>query len=310
MTYDSYGRLSGTTANNYLLPTDLNAETTTMLYDFADNVLKDTRVSKKTASVSNTLTQTHNYDHWGRNTLNTHQVGSGTVQTISQLNYNWKDQLIERNIGKTPTASNYMQSLDYAYNDLGWMTSINGPSLGGTAISFPACPTAQGMPNPGAANATPDLNDLFSLELKYDALQANIPGTTNKNGNISQVIWKVRGRERQAYSLTYDYLNRMTAARYDNLNDAGTAVNNTNAWNENLTYDIRGNINTLTRTGKYKTTPSATCWTDGQIDNLAYTYNANTNRLQKIADKLSFLLWQLIHTLKEDMDSAISQIIE
>jgi RHS repeat-associated protein len=164
------------------------------------------------------------------------------------------------------------------------MTSINGPSLGGTAISFPACPTAQGMPNPGAANATPDLNDLFSLELKYDALQANIPGTTNKNGNISQVIWKVRGRERQAYSLTYDYLNRMTAARYDNLNDAGTAVNNTNAWNENLSYDIRGNINTLTRTGKYKTTPTATCWTDGQIDNLAYTYNANTNRLQKIAD--------------------------
>lgn len=284
MTYDSYGRLSGTTANNYLLPTDLNAEATTMLYDFADNVLKDTRVSKKTASVSNTLTQTHNYDHWGRNTLNTHQVGSGTVQTISQLNYNWKDQLIERNIGKTPTATNYLQSLDYAYNDLGWMTSINGPSLGGTAISFPACPTVQDMPNPGAANATPDLNDLFSLELKYDALQANIPGTTNKNGNISQVIWKVRGRERQAYSLTYDYLNRMTAARYDNLNDAGTAVNNTNAWNENLTYDIRGNINTLTRTGKYKTTPSATCWTDGQIDNLAYTYNANTNRLQKIAD--------------------------
>lgn len=76
----------------------------------------------------------------------------------------------------------------------------------------------------------------------------------------------------------------MTAARYDNLNDAGTAINNTNAWNESLTYDIRGNINTLIRTGKFKSPVTATCWTDGQIDNLTYTYNANTNRLQKIGD--------------------------
>ena len=90
--------------------------------------------------------------------------------------------------------------------------------------------------------------------------------------------------ERQAYSFSYDFLNRMTATRYDNLNDAGTATNNTNARNESLTYDIRGNINTLIRTGKFKSPVTATCWTDGQIDNLTYTYNANTNRLQKVAD--------------------------
>ncbi len=33
------------------------------------------------------------------------------------------------------------------------------------------------------------------LELKYDALQANIPDTIKKNGNISQIIWKIRGRK-------------------------------------------------------------------------------------------------------------------
>ncbi len=282
-TYDAFGRPGTTTGNNYLLPSDLNAESITFVYDFADNMLKDTRVSKKTASASTTITQTHNYDHWGRNTLNTHQIGTGTIHNISQLNYDWKNQLKERNIGKSATAADYLQSLDYDYNDMGWLKTIN-PGMGGANIGFPACPTVQGMPNPGAASSTPDQNDLFYLELKYDQLQTNLTGTANKNGNISQVIWRTRGRERQAYSLSYDYLNRMTAARYDNLNDAGTAVNNTNAWNENLTYDVRGNITALTRRGKFKASPTSTCWTDGEIDNLAYTYNTNTNRLQKIAD--------------------------
>jgi RHS repeat-associated protein len=277
-TFDIYGRISSSTGNNYLQLTDFSAETMSYIYDFADNVLKDTRVSKKTTTVSYTLNQTHNYDHWGRNTQNTHQVGTGTINTISQINYDWKNQVTEKNLGKTPSTTNYLQSLDYAYNDQGWLTTLNAASLGGTNTGLSACPT---MPSPGAANATPDLNDLFYLELKYDALQSGLTGTAVKNGNISQVLWRTRGRERQAYSLTYDYLDRMTNARYDNISDAGT-VNNTSAWDENLVYDIRGNINSLTRTGKYKT--SATCWTDGQIDALAYTYNTNTNKLQKITD--------------------------
>ena len=43
-------------------------------------------------------------------------------------------------------------------------------------------------------------------------------------------------------------------------------------------------ISAIARNGLYKATGSATCWTPGQIDNLAYTYNTSSNRLQKIAD--------------------------
>jgi len=140
------------------------------------------------------------------------------------------------------------------------------------------------LSNPGVASSTPDANDLFYLELKYDQPESVLGGTATKNGNISHAIWRVRGRERQSYAMTYDYLDRMLSATYRNLNDAGTAVNNTDAWNESLTYDVRGNILSLARNGKYKTTPTATCWTDGQTDNLAYTYYPGYNRLQKIAD--------------------------
>jgi RHS repeat-associated protein len=282
-TFDIYGRVVGSTGNNHLLVTDLNAETMTVNYDFANNVLSDTRVSKKTSVSSNIITQKHDYDHWGRNKLNTNKIGTAAEHTISQINYNWKNEVIEKNIGKSATATNYLQSLDYAYNNQGWLTTINAPTLGGTNTGFPACPTAQGVPNPGVASSTLDNNDLFHFELKYDVLQTGWTGSGPKNGNIGQVIWRVRGRERQMYTLSYDYLNRLTNASYNNLSDANS-TNNVGAWNEAAVYDIRGNITSLTRSGKYKTSGAATCWTDGQIDNLAYTYSANTNRLSKIVD--------------------------
>ena len=97
--------------------------------------------------------------------LNTHQAGTGTINNISQINYDWKNQVTEKNLGKTPSATNYFQSLDYAYNNQGRLTTINAASLGGTNTGLAACPA---MPSPGAASTTPDLNDLFYLELKYD----------------------------------------------------------------------------------------------------------------------------------------------
>ena len=58
-----------------------------------------------------------------------------------------------------------------------------------------------------------DINDLFSLELKYDNPNAALApsGTTvtpQYGGNISQVVWQVKGREKQAYTLKYDSENR------------------------------------------------------------------------------------------------------
>jgi RHS repeat-associated protein len=58
-------------------------------------------------------------------------------------------------------------------------------------------------------------------------------------------------------------------------------ISGTNNYNENLTYDLRGNIQTLQRTGFY--TNGSSC-TYGQIDNLTYSYKPNTNRLHKVLD--------------------------
>jgi len=47
-------------------------------------------------------------------------------------------------------------------------------------------------------------------------------------------------------------------------------------YNESLTYDLRGNILTMNRTGYY--TDAGSCLYNN-IDNLTYNYAANTNKL-------------------------------
>jgi hypothetical protein len=95
------------------------------------------------------------------------------------------------------------------------------------------------------------------------------------------MMWRIRGRERQAYNFSYDYLDRLRSAVYADVNDAGT-VTQSKYFNESLTYkDARGNIATLQRQG---TAPSGSCISFGQIDNLTYSYTAGTNRISSISE--------------------------
>jgi RHS repeat-associated protein len=122
------------------------------------------------------------------------------------------------------------------------------------------------------------------MDIRYDQPFTGISGLTaapaQKAGNISQIASRVRGREAQILSYSYDYLSRLSSSTFHNYSDAGV-ISGTNNYNENLSYDLRGNIQTMQRTGFY--TNGSTC-TYGQIDNLTYSYTANTNRLHKVLD--------------------------
>ena len=124
------------------------------------------------------------------------------------------------------------------------------------------------------------------MELKYENPNAAfVPsGTTatpQYGGNISQVTWQVRGRDRQSYSFQYDHISRLTAATYADISLGGSITGN--RFDEKLTYDVRGNINTLQRWGLN----SNSC-TWGMIDNLTYNYGASgynpKNQLQSVTD--------------------------
>ncbi|MDX2190970.1 MAG: RHS repeat-associated core domain-containing protein [Bacteroidota bacterium] len=284
-TYDSYGRISASSGNNYLNVNSSTAESYSNSYDFADNLYRQLRNHNpgSTGTTGNrSITYDWHFDHGGR-LVNYFINLDGFSQHLSEQNYNFYDQIIERNLGSTFLNNTYswLQSVDYSYNNMGWLTSINNSNHTGSAITFPTgC--SPNMPNPGTAirESFPENNDLFYLELRYDQLfsTAGLSGSAQKTGNISQIAWRTRGRDRQAYSFNYDYLSRLSSATYFDINGAGTA-STTNRYNESLTYDIRGNITSLQRNGYF----SSSC-NYGQIDQLTYSYTNNSNRLATIID--------------------------
>ena len=298
MTFDAVtGRMLTNNGNNHLTSAT-GSDNYTYTYDYAGNVLTEVRTHKTSPTATAlTLTSRKTYDHSGRNTNLHHQINSNSEKQLANYAYDFRDRIIDKSLGQhtgtvggVPT-SGFLQSLDYTYNEQNWLTGINSASAFSVSEqAIVACATNPLAVGPLTASfaANPDGNDLFKMSLNYDAPQTftgqPVAPTGQRNGNISQLVWQVRGRERQAYNVTYDFLDRMLNATYMDINSAGTA-NTSNRYQENLTYaDMRGNINTLTRNGMFKSTTTATCYTLGQIDNLAYTYVTGTNRLSKIAD--------------------------
>ncbi|TCI85061.1 DUF6443 domain-containing protein [Tenacibaculum sp. M341] len=142
-----------------------------------------------------------------------------------------------------------LQKVDYKYNVRGWLTNIND-------------------------DANND-NDLFNFSIKYNRPTSG--GVALFNGNISQTSWNslsestAGGTALNEYSYAYDALNRLTAA-------TGTETPNYNV--SGISYDKNGNILTLKRKGH--TNIGATSF--GDMDDLSYTYVANSNKLSKVTD--------------------------
>jgi RHS repeat-associated protein len=286
--YDTYGRLSNTFSNNHLYSpsgaiTATNfSEKVAISYDLADNPLTKTRTHKPNATTTRTIVETNDYDNGLRLKQVKHKLDALPEQILSYSDYNVKNQMIAKRMGKVG-ALNYLQKVDYAYNSVGWLTGINNPATV-FGLTRPLVSCFYPVTN-GSSTTDVDYNDLFSMDLKYDnPIAANAPSgtavTPQYGGNIAQVSWQVRGREKQAYTLNYDAINRMTEAGYSDISASGAVTGN--RFDEKLTYDSRGNINTLQRWGL-----NSSCgW--GMIDNLTYNYGGYgyniKNQLQSVTD--------------------------
>jgi RHS repeat-associated protein len=233
--------------------------------------------------------------------------------TLANLVYNYKDQLVEKNIGYRG-ANNALQSIDYSYNVRGWLTAINtvGLSSGTSSSSSLLTPSMQGKGVIIKFAAMPFLNmalqqqamddalpppvtdtnvDLFSQTLTYDNPDSRTGAAPQKNGNISSTVWQVAGRNRQAYGFKYDELNRLTEANYYDITGTQSTFSNDNKFQEKLTYDVRGNIKTLQRNGMNLVNGSNAPWTSndyisanyGLIDYLSYSYGTG-NQLSQVEE--------------------------
>ncbi len=243
---------------------------------------------------------------------------NSNTPVLSNMVYNYKDQLTRKNIGAT-AAGNYLQNIDYSYNTRGWLTNINGlqiyPGNNTSILTSSSKTTATQIQNlaivPFLSQATrdkaflekaetmapllTDVNaDLFNEAIYYNGADARFNTASQYNGNIQASAWQVANRNPQAYSYIYDDLDRLTnATNYDLQTTTGVTYGSTNTtfiaqdkFDENMSYDKRGNITTLNRTGLRVpdlTSTDQVAGSYGTIDVLTYTYD-NQNHVTKIVD--------------------------
>lgn len=172
-----------------------------------------------------------------------------------------------------------LQNLDYKHHIRGGLKGINLDASG---------------------NLT---DNLFSYRLDYEQ------GTTGLfDGNIKKQYWKsnIDGKER-SYEFLYDGASRLKSGTYvSDIVGENYSLNNVN-------YDFNGNITNLSRNGLKSNN------TFGLIDNLAYLYNSNSNKLLKVDESAGDIAsfrdvvgddyeYWLDGSLKKDNNKEITQI--
>lgn len=290
--YDTWNRPIQVRSNNHLSAAIDNLTTT--VYDYVGRVMATKTYHNAGGTNQTTTLITNFYDFLGR-LSRVHETVNGGVETVlASYKYNELGQLIEKNLHCTNcntqgsnvatipgNGGTYMQSIDYRFNIRGWMTSINNAKLDNDY-------------NINAIEYTNDDNtDYFGIEMLFNTVESGIGNAARHNGNISAIKWKGIGEAAgnagtRSFKYAYDKTDRLKDATFAAINPITTTwTKEVNTLNENITYDVNGNILSLQRKTPQRTvlsnfTASATAQT---MDNLTYTYPAaNPNKLEKVED--------------------------
>jgi RHS repeat-associated protein len=218
-------------------------------------------------TTSQTTVRTMQYDHAGRLQKAWHQLNGGPNILLVTNEYNELGQLIDKKLHSDDNGATGRQSIDYRYNIRGWLTSMNGAELAANAKN--------------ADNGT-QAKDLFGMDLIYNTVETGMGNTELFNGNISAMRWSnnlgLGASKENGYVYSYDAMNRFLSADFAQKTTSWQA-NSSQAYKEGgFTYDLNGNILTLTRKGK----------AGGGMDSLFYSYgtgNTRSNRLMTVEDK-------------------------
>ncbi|WP_338221311.1 RHS repeat-associated core domain-containing protein [Algoriphagus sp. oki45] len=281
--YDSYQFLTGF---SYVSPspTYINFSTT------ASSLVKGRQTGKKVKNLETGefYTTAIYYDDRGNviQTLTQQQLG-GTVRTSTA--YNFENQPTQTLTANSSAVGQEVHRR-YYYNSAGLLSSVKHKLPGQTervvaqnTYNNLGQLTTKSFPEITSGNQTYTYNIRGWLKTLGSSLAVGYKqtnyyesgGTVNNwNGNISRIDWSgsTGSGKTRTYNYTYDKVNRITAATY-------TATSETNWFSlSGMTYDANGNITALIRRNQ------RTASTYDVVDQLAYTYQANSNKLTQVAD--------------------------
>jgi len=266
--YDAKARLIWSKNNNAYYST---TNTLQLQLNFEGSITNTTSLHQRSGFDDVKVVDAYSFDKFSRPLIHTQQINDGNnINLISWKQYDELGQFTQEKVGgvyttvsgpnlfKTFGTMPAWQTVDYSYNVRGWLKGINN--------------TAQDLSL--AANT-----DLFNFKINYNTTD-NSGSTALFNGNIAETVWKSKADNKlRNYSYQYDGLNRLTNANYIGNYTLTNFPTQYEKYKEGgITYDKNGNILTLLREGLKSNN------TTGTIDNLTYTYTANSNRLLAVSD--------------------------
>ncbi|MBX2916854.1 MAG: HNH endonuclease [Cyclobacteriaceae bacterium] len=268
--YDKYDRPIQTQSNNHLHTgfTAATLDKATIIYDFV-KALKTKSSHYQNATTAVHLEDWNDFDHAGRVLKTYRKINGGATQLVAQYEYNALGQVVDKKLHNT-TGTDFLQSVDFRYNIRGWLSSINNAQL-----------------NVNVAN-NDETTDYFGMELLYQATESGLSNTQYYNGNISAIKWKGLGTtgavDQRSYKYQYDKSDRLKSATFQAYTGAAW-TKEAGTLNEAQTYDVNGNIKTLTRSRNLRSNTGITITaTPETFDNLTYTYANNLDKLTKVED--------------------------
>jgi RHS repeat-associated protein len=199
--------------------------------------------------------ETFSYNQAGNITSKGHSLNNLGVVTT---NYSF-DELQRLANTKFPNSTN--PSIEYNYNVRGWVTGINKNYC---------------------LNANTD--QVFGMEISYDYGYS----INYFNGNVAGIKWRNKGDAMpiRSYGYRYDAYNRLVAGDYiyklrqiDYPGPWETTLQDFTA--SNMAYDENGNIQSMKHLGLNPAGQKIV------LDDLSYTYTANSNKLSSVSESAS-----------------------
>ena len=200
------------------------------------------------------------YDDLSRLTSVEKNINNGGWKEIAAMTYDALGQLKTKVLSPDYNSSG-LETLTFDYNIRGWLLGANRDY----------------------AKSTTNTSHYFGFDLGYDKQTVSSLGSyagAQYNGNITGTVWKSKGDNQiRKYDFTYDPVNRLTGADFNQYSSAFDKSAGVDFSVSNLTYDQNGNILSQTQKGLKGNTSDF-------IDRLTYKYKDNdySNRLQNVID--------------------------
>ncbi len=245
-------------------------DVTTFQYHFDGRLLSaHSRHSTDYSGYSNFSILTKNlFDKIGRITSIQKKYATNAFKTITTYDYDDMGRLKTKHLdpGYTGSGKNEMEALTYSYNIHNEITGINKDYARKTSGKYDKW------------------GNFFGLYIGYD--DNTIFANKQLDGHVTGLLWNTQGDDAQRkYDYTYDKAGRLTSAIFKEKQNPNDIWDNSKmdfpitGSSGKITYDLNGNLLSMLQKGVLPGTSAPV-----EIDNLAYTYTAYTNKLIKVTD--------------------------